>query len=54
MTHDGLIDVHQHLIPQVYIDRLATVGMMGSGEHPGPAAVWARHWRMGRSGITTR
>jgi predicted TIM-barrel fold metal-dependent hydrolase len=36
MTGPGLIDVHQHLTPQVYIDRLASIGVMGSGEHPWP------------------
>lgn len=36
MTDGGLIDVHQHLMPKIYIDRLATVGVTGSGEHPWP------------------
>ena len=28
----GLIDVHQHVTPQVYIDAMATIGVVGSGE----------------------
>lgn len=32
-----LIDVHQHVIPDVYKKELATVGVMGSGENPWPA-----------------
>lgn len=32
-----LIDVHQHVIPDVYKRELATVGVLGSGENPWPA-----------------
>ena len=54
MTDRGLIDVHQHLIPQVYIDRLATVGVMGSGEHPWPDCdVGKALDLMDRTGIAT-
>jgi 6-methylsalicylate decarboxylase len=33
----ALIDVHQHVIPKVYKDALARVGVLGSGENPWPA-----------------
>jgi len=32
-----LIDVHQHVIPDVYKSELAKVGVLGSGENPWPA-----------------
>ena len=32
-----LIDVHQHVIPDLYKRKLATVGVLGSGENPWPA-----------------
>jgi len=32
-----LIDVHQHVIPDIYKNQLATVGVLGSGENPWPA-----------------
>jgi predicted TIM-barrel fold metal-dependent hydrolase len=32
----GLIDVHQHVVPQIYIDEMAKLGVVGSGE--------GRHW----------
>ncbi len=32
-----LIDVHQHVIPDIYKNELARVGVMGSGENPWPA-----------------
>ena len=32
-----LIDVHQHVIPDVYKKELASVGVLGSGENPWPA-----------------
>jgi predicted TIM-barrel fold metal-dependent hydrolase len=32
-----LIDVHQHVIPDVYKTELARVGVLGSGENPWPA-----------------
>jgi len=54
MSEAGLIDVHQHLLPQVYIDRLATVGVMGSGEHPWPDCSVGRALDlMDRTGIAT-
>ena len=54
MNAHALIDVHQHLTPQVYIDRLATVGVMGSGEHPWPdRSVGKALDLMDRSGIAT-
>jgi predicted TIM-barrel fold metal-dependent hydrolase len=54
MTDRGLIDVHQHLLPQVYMDRLATVGVMGSGEHPWPDCnVGKAVDLMDRNGIAT-
>jgi len=28
----GLIDVHQHVVPQIYIDEMAKLGIVGSGE----------------------
>ena len=33
----ALIDVHQHVIPKIYKDELARVGVLGSGENPWPA-----------------
>ena len=33
----ALIDVHQHVIPNVYKDALARIGVLGSGENPWPA-----------------
>jgi predicted TIM-barrel fold metal-dependent hydrolase len=33
----SLIDVHQHVIPDVYKSELAKVGVLGSGENPWPA-----------------
>jgi len=54
MSDPGLIDVHQHLIPQVYIDRLATVGVMGSGEHPWPdCSIGKALDLMDRTGVAT-
>jgi predicted TIM-barrel fold metal-dependent hydrolase len=32
-----LIDVHQHVIPDIYKSELARVGVLGSGENPWPA-----------------
>jgi predicted TIM-barrel fold metal-dependent hydrolase len=32
-----LIDVHQHVIPDIYKNELAKVGVLGSGENPWPA-----------------
>ena len=32
-----LIDVHQHVIPDIYKKELASVGILGSGENPWPA-----------------
>jgi predicted TIM-barrel fold metal-dependent hydrolase len=32
-----LIDVHQHVVPDVYKNELARVGVLGSGENPWPA-----------------
>lgn len=32
-----LIDVHQHVIPDIYKSELASVGVLGSGENPWPA-----------------
>jgi predicted TIM-barrel fold metal-dependent hydrolase len=37
-----LIDVHQHVIPDVYKTELARVGVLGSGENPWPAWSIAR------------
>lgn len=37
-----LIDVHQHVIPDVYKSELARVGVLGSGENPWPAWSIAR------------
>jgi len=37
-----LIDVHQHVIPDVYKSELAKVGVLGSGENPWPAWSLAR------------
>jgi 6-methylsalicylate decarboxylase len=54
MTGHGLIDVHQHLTPRVYIDRLASVGVTGSGEHPWPdCSVSKALDLMDRTGIAT-
>ena len=33
----ALIDVHQHVIPNVYKDALARIGVQGSGENSWPA-----------------
>ena len=33
----ALIDVHQHVIPDIYKSELASVGVLGSGENPWPA-----------------
>jgi hypothetical protein len=32
-----LIDVHQHVIPDIYKSELARVGILGGGENPWPA-----------------
>lgn len=37
MTKMPLIDVHQHVIPNIYKDELARIGVLGSGENPWPA-----------------
>jgi predicted TIM-barrel fold metal-dependent hydrolase len=37
-----LIDVHQHVIPDIYKSELARVGVLGSGENPWPAWSTAR------------
>jgi predicted TIM-barrel fold metal-dependent hydrolase len=37
-----LIDVHQHIIPDIYKSELARVGVLGSGENPWPAWSIAR------------
>lgn len=37
-----LIDVHQHVIPDIYKTELARVGVLGSGENPWPAWSVAR------------
>ena len=37
-----LIDVHQHVIPDIYKTELARVGILGSGENPWPAWSIAR------------
>ena len=37
-----LIDVHQHVIPDIYKSELARVGVLGSGENPWPAWSLAR------------
>lgn len=37
-----LIDVHQHVIPDIYKSELASVGVLGSGENPWPAWSLAR------------
>lgn len=37
-----LIDVHQHVIPDIYKSELAKVGVLGSGENPWPAWSMAR------------
>jgi 6-methylsalicylate decarboxylase len=36
MTAAPIIDVHQHVIPEVYRNALAGIGVMGSGENPWP------------------
>jgi 6-methylsalicylate decarboxylase len=36
MSNFPLIDVHQHVIPDVYRSALAGIGVMGSGENPWP------------------
>jgi predicted TIM-barrel fold metal-dependent hydrolase len=38
----SLIDVHQHVIPDIYKSELARVGVLGSGENPWPAWSTAR------------
>lgn len=48
-----LIDVHQHVIPDVYKSELAKVGVLGSGENPWPAWSLARQQElMDELGIT--
>jgi 6-methylsalicylate decarboxylase len=42
MTRPPLIDIHQHVIPDVYRTALAGIGVMGSGENPWP------QWGMAR------
>jgi predicted TIM-barrel fold metal-dependent hydrolase len=37
-----LIDVHQHVIPDIYKSELARIGILGSGENPWPAWSVAR------------
>ena len=37
MTGVPIIDIHQHVIPKVYRNALANIGVMGSGENPWPA-----------------
>ena len=36
MTRPPLIDIHQHVIPDVYRSALAGIGVLGSGENPWP------------------
>ena len=43
MTGFPLIDIHQHVIPDVYRSALARIGVMGSGENPWP------QWSMART-----
>jgi predicted TIM-barrel fold metal-dependent hydrolase len=43
MTDFPLIDIHQHVIPDVYRSALARIGVMGSGENPWP------QWSMART-----
>ena len=42
MTRHPIIDVHQHVIPEVYRNALAGIGVMGSGENPWPQWSLAR------------
>ena len=42
MTRTPLIDIHQHVIPDVYRTALAGIGVTGSGENPWP------QWSMAR------
>ena len=42
MTASPLIDIHQHVIPDVYRSALARIGVMGSGENPWPQWSLAR------------
>ena len=42
MADFPLIDVHQHVIPEVYRSALAGIGVMGSGENPWPAWTLSR------------
>lgn len=54
MADGGLIDVHQHMMPPIYIDRLATIGVKGSGEAPWPDCNVAKALDlMDRVGIAT-
>jgi predicted TIM-barrel fold metal-dependent hydrolase len=54
MTDRGLIDVHQHMMPPVYIERLAKIGVNGSGEAPWPDCNIAKAIDlMDRTGIAT-
>jgi predicted TIM-barrel fold metal-dependent hydrolase len=47
-----LIDVHQHVIPDIYKSELARVGVLGSGENPWPTWSVARQLElMGELGI---
>jgi predicted TIM-barrel fold metal-dependent hydrolase len=47
-----LIDVHQHVIPDIYKSELAKVGVLGSGENPWPAWSLQRQIElMGEHGI---
>ena len=47
-----LIDVHQHVIPDIYKSELAKVGVLGSGENPWPAWSIERQFElMGENGI---
>ena len=38
-----LIDIHQHVIPDVYRSALARIGVMGSGENPWPQWTHGAH-----------
>jgi predicted TIM-barrel fold metal-dependent hydrolase len=42
MVARPLIDTHQHIIPEVYREALAGIGVMGSGENPWPKWTKAR------------
>jgi 6-methylsalicylate decarboxylase len=42
MAGSPIIDIHQHVIPDVYRSALATIGVMGSGENPWPNWTLAR------------